>query len=149
MSVLNEVRDLEGRITARLNELRPLVEEYEALQRVAERLGVDARAPRRSQIAATATRRGATKSRSSTSRSRKRPAGRGASSRRRVGGTQATGRERRERVLALIGEQPGITVSDISARLGVDAPPLYRVVRKLQGEGLIEKRGKQLQLVSS
>jgi predicted HTH transcriptional regulator len=143
---LDELRDVERRIAARLAELRPMVEEYEELQRMAERLGVET-APRQSKAApARRARRAAAKPKSSRRAARTKSPARGSSSRRRAGGTQATGRERRERVLALIREQPGITVPDISALVGVDAPSLYRVVRKLQSEGVVKKEGKQLQL---
>jgi DNA-binding MarR family transcriptional regulator len=49
-------------------------------------------------------------------------------------------------VLELIEQRPGITVSEISTELGVDPPPLYRVVRKLQSDGLIDKDGPALRL---
>ena len=64
----------------------------------------------------------------------------------RAGGTRATGAERRARVLALIEQRPGISVPDISKELGVDPPPLYRVVRKLQSDGVVKKEGRALRL---
>jgi hypothetical protein len=147
LSVLDELHDVERRIAARLAELKPVVEEYEELQRVAERLGFET-APRQSRAApARRARRAAAKPKRSRRAVRTKSPARGSASRRRAGGTQATGRERRERVLALIREQPGITVPDISALVGVDAPSLYRVVRKLQSEGIVKKEGKQLHLV--
>ena len=131
MSVLDDLRGLEQRVVARLRELRPLVEEYEELQRVAERLGVDATtAPAR-------TRQPAKRAAS------RRP---GAASRRRPGGTRATGAERRARVLGLIESRPGITVPDMAKEIGVAPPPLYRVVRKLLQEGVVVKEGKSLRL---
>ena len=129
MSVLDEVRALEERVVARLNELRPLVEEYEELQRVAQRLGFDATAapaaskPRR--------RASATRTRASTSR-------------RRAGGTRAVGAERRARIIGLVEQRPGITVPEISRELGVDPPPVYRVVRKLEADGVVRKDGRGL-----
>jgi transposase-like protein len=132
MSVLEELHAVEQRLIARLRELQPLVDEYEELKRAAERLGVDVnRAARQRAPRAEPKRR--------PSRSRRSPAGR-----RRAGGTRATGAERRERVLALISDRPGITVSEMSRELGVDAPQLYRVVRKLQAERLIKKQGLNL-----
>jgi hypothetical protein len=146
VSVLDDLHKLEKRIDARLAELEPLVEEYQQLQRAAERFGfaVD---PQRSPVAQTTRGRpGKAKPRRSTTVPPKQRAAQVGSSRRRPGGTQATGRERRERVLGLIRERPGITVPDISAQLGIDAPSLYRVVRKLQSEGAVRKDGKQLAL---
>src|SRR5690242_14575203 len=41
VSVLDDVRGLEQRVIARLRELRPLIEEYEELNRIAGQLGLD------------------------------------------------------------------------------------------------------------
>ena len=78
----------------------------------------------------------------------KRRAAKGAAVRRQPGGTQKAGAERRERMLQLIREKPGITVPELSAALETDAPSLYRVVRKLQSDGVIAKDGKSLRLVA-
>jgi DNA-binding Lrp family transcriptional regulator len=37
-------------------------------------------------------------------------------------------------------------VREISSDIGVDPPPIYRVVRKLQADGLIKKEGTALTL---
>jgi hypothetical protein len=71
----------------------------------------------------------------------------GAAVRRQPGGTRAAGERRREQVLTLIRERPGITVPDMSKEMGVDAPPLYRVVRKLVSDKVVKKDGKGLTLV--
>lgn len=140
MSVLEDLRGIEARVIARLKELRPLVEEYAELQRVAERLGIEV-------PSSSSERPRAAKPRS------RRPAGskpatraRRQDSRRRPGGTQATGAERRARVLELIEQRPGISVPEIAKEIGVDAPPIYRVVRKLQAERIVIKKGKGLEL---
>jgi len=134
VSVLEDLKAFEQRVVDRLEELRPLVEEYEELRRIAKRLDLQIDADRPPTA--------------SSAPSPRPPAGRAgkrrSASRRRAGGTQATGRERRERVLALVGQRPGITVPDLSRELGVDAPSLYRVVRKLVSDGVIVKEGKQL-----
>jgi hypothetical protein len=137
VSVLDDIHALEQRVGARLKELRPLVDEYNELRRVAERLGIDvdaadggrARRPRRA-----------------TTTSRRRAP---SASRRRAGGTRATGAERRARILGLIEKRPGISVPEISKEMGVDPPPLYRVVRKLQADGVVKKDGKGLRLTRS
>jgi DNA invertase Pin-like site-specific DNA recombinase len=143
LSVLDDLLGFEQRVVARLNELRPLVAEYEELERVAARMGIDAAAPAAAQRA-TASPAGR-KSRPQTRRKRA-PRGRGVtvSSRSRPGGTKATGAERRARIVELVSDRPGITVSEISKELGVDPPPLYRVVRKLQADGVIKKEGTAL-----
>jgi len=79
----------------------------------------------------------------------KRRAVKGAAVRRQPGGTQRAGAERRERMLSLIQETPGITVPELSEALSVDAPSLYRVVRKLQSDGTIVKDGKALRLTAA
>jgi hypothetical protein len=140
VSVLDDLRGLEERVVTRLNELRPLVEEYQELQRVAERLGFDVTAEPKPASARSRRTRPPQRRRAARSKS-------GANSRRRPGGTRATGAERRARILELIGQNPGIIVPDIARDLGVDPPPLYRVVRKLQEEGVIVKEGKSLRLV--
>jgi Mn-dependent DtxR family transcriptional regulator len=135
VSVLEDLRGIEARVIARLKELRPLVEEYAELQRVAERLGVEVPSTSREPP------------RAAKPRSRKpATAARKQDSRRRPGGTQATGAERRARVLALIEQRPGISVPEIAGDIGVDAPPIYRVVRKLQAESIVIKKGKGLEL---
>jgi DNA invertase Pin-like site-specific DNA recombinase len=130
VSVLNEVRALEQRVVRRLGELRPLIEEYNELKRVAERLGVDVDAAKP-----------APKPRKRTPTRRRRPA---KTSRRSAGGTRAVGAERRARVIELVEGRPGITVTEISRELGVEPPPVYRVVRKLQADGVVKKEGKGL-----
>lgn len=139
VSVLNDLRGIEQRVAARLEELRPLIEEYEELRRIADRLGLDVdAAPKQPARAARAERKVA-----APRRTRRRAT---TSGRRRAGGTRATGAERRARVLELIQQRPGISVPDISKELGVDPPPLYRVVRKLQADGVIKKEGTALRL---
>jgi len=130
--VLDELQAVEQRILARMSELRPALAEYQELEAAAARLGLDV-------TSGPATGR-RSNGRHSTSSSKR------AAAAQRPGGTRATGAERRQRVLDLIGGRPGITVPEISDTLGVDPPPLYRVVRKLQADGLISKEGKSLQL---
>jgi len=52
---------------------------------------------------------------------------------------------RREQLLALVVDQPGITVAQAGKQFGInDATGLYRVARRLQDEGLVRKRGAEL-----
>ena len=127
MTVLEDLKAIEQRVTARIDELRPLLEEYRELESAARRLGIDVDAiePAR---------------RSSSGRTRRR---RAKPARRRA---RSSGRvQRRDQVLALINERPGISVPDIGKELGVDPTGLYRVVRQLQKEGAIRKEGPALQ----
>lgn len=172
MTVLDDLRVVEERIAARIAELEPLVQEYNELQQIADRLGIDreralaavagaavaeptpqaAPAPKaaakpkaKPKPRAAAKPKAAAKAKAAP----KRRAPKGAAVRRQPGGTQKAGAERRERMLGLIRERPGITVPELSAALEVDAPSLYRVVRKLQSDGTIAKDGKSLRLVAS
>ena len=167
MSVLDQVRDLEHKVVGRLRELEPLMREYDQLRKAAERLGVkykpaaatgagepDSRRRRRTRSAATSGAGGAakgpavakrpTRSTKTTGRSRTTTA-------RRAGGrrTVAPRGQRQEQVLRLVGENPGIKVSEIGKRLGVDATGLYRVVRGLTAEGRLRKDGAQLYLAEA
>jgi outer membrane biosynthesis protein TonB len=194
--VLDDLRLMEERIAARIAELEPLVQEYNELQQIAERLGID-----RERAAAAAAKKAAAKPKAKAAApepkpvpapppvakaepvtptpvaepkpaakakpkaaakpkakpkapakrkpAAKRRAAKGAAVRRQPGGTQKAGAERRERMLDLIRERPGITVPDLSEALEVDAPSLYRVVRKLQSDGTIAKDGKSLRLVGA
>jgi hypothetical protein len=131
MSVLEDLRSIEDRLTSRLNELRPLVEEYRELERAAQRLGIDTSAPK------TPRRRA-----SANGAKRRKPAGASRQRRRR----SASGRpSRRDQVLALVKERPGITVPEIGTALKVDPTGLYRVVHGLESEGAIKKDGKAIQ----
>jgi hypothetical protein len=52
---------------------------------------------------------------------------------------------RREQLLALVVDQPGITVAQAGKQFGIkDATGLYRVARRLQDEGLVRKSGAEL-----
>jgi hypothetical protein len=181
MSLLQELEDLQRRVTERLQELQPLVKEHKELTRVAERLGVssvpgatdgaepspafgatptadpqrDAALVAVSDEAATdgaddALITGDTESPPASAApsrpARTRARGSGSSNRRRAGSSGATPAQRRERLLAVVAEQPGITIAALAQQLDVQATSLYRVVRGLQGEGALVKDGRQLRL---
>jgi hypothetical protein len=168
MSVFEDLRSIQQRVDERLKELEPLVAEYQELARVAERLRFEVSEPQPREATVQPVAKPAVSTRSAKKAAakrplkpkpaarraaRKKPAARrtasqaAVSSRTRPGGTRATGAERRERVISLIRENPGITVPEIGRELGVEPPPLYRVVRKLQADGVVKKNGMALQLV--
>jgi hypothetical protein len=119
-------------ITARLNELKPLVDEYQRLDAAAAALdGVSTapllhgtpatrHAPARAKAAA-ARKRGATHGR------RGRPKGSG------TRGAEA---------LALVKQNPGITVPEIAEKMGIKQNYLYRVLPGLAADGLVVKEGR-------
>src|SRR5512133_939312 len=93
-------------IDARLRELRPLVEEFNRLEKAAAALaGVGG-----TQAAATATRRRSNGA--GRSRRRGRPRGSG---------------NRAKQALELVRARPGITISELADAMGIKANYLYRV----------------------
>jgi hypothetical protein len=163
----DELEALERRVRERLSELRPLIEEFRDLEQVARRLGISrASASRQGQSPAPA---GATRSRArprrTTSRTRAAGQKRGpqaprpraaaaaapAASRQRPARPKTTDAsrsarpgERRDQLLALVNERPGITVREAGEQMGVDATALYRVMHRLESEGAIKKEGREL-----
>jgi hypothetical protein len=124
VSVIDELKGFEERVARRLEELRPLVDEYRQLEEVAQRLGVSS---------------GGTNDTSVPSQRRARQPTRnsGSSRRERTSG-------RRDQLLAVVKARPGITVREAGRELGVDPTSLYRIVRRLERDGALEKRGREL-----
>lgn len=118
-------------IDARLKELRPLVEEYERLSAAAAALaGVSASSGGPSQPAlrqARAVKPKRTSVGASTGGRRGRPKGSG---------------KRAQEALALVTAQPGMTIPEIAARMGIKQNYLYRVLPGLAGEGRVKKEGR-------
>jgi hypothetical protein len=107
-------------IDARLQELRPLVDEFNRLEKAAAALaGVGGSAAR----TATSTRRSSGRTR----RRRGRPRGSG---------------NRAKQALELVRARPGITISEMADSMGIKANYLYRVMPTLQKEGQVKKRDK-------
>jgi ribosomal protein S25 len=108
-------------IDARLRELRPLVEEFNRLEKAAAALaGV-----------------GGTQAGTSAKR-RSNGAGR---SRRRRGRPRGSG-NRAKQALELVRARPGITITELADAMGIKANYLYRVMPTLQKEGQVKKRDK-------
>jgi CRP-like cAMP-binding protein len=139
VSVIDELKGLEERVAQRMQELRPLVDEYRELEQVAERLGVAPRAdadssapPRRSTRRTRSTRRRTATSAVTAARTSATSTGR-------------SGRDgRREQLLSMVEARPGITVREVGSELGVDPTSLYRIVHRLEKEGELRKRGREL-----
>jgi hypothetical protein len=106
-------------IDARLKELRPLVDEYNRLEKAAAALrGVGTPPGRGPRAARSANGRG---------RGRGRPRG---------SGTRA------KEALSLVRTRPGITISEMADAMGIQANYLYRVMPTLESEGQVVKRDK-------
>jgi hypothetical protein len=114
-AIRKQVRD-------RMKELAPLVEEYHQLEEAVAALdGGGTPAPARS-----------ARSRSASDGS----AGTARRGRRRGSGTRAT------EALALVEQQPGITIPELAQAMGIKQNYLYRVMPTLAEEGKIVKSGR-------
>lgn len=134
-------------INERLAELKPLVEEHQRLEAaVAALRGLDAAAP--GDGAATPVRRGpgrprrdataAPTTQPATRASAGRPSG---TARRRPGRRKGSG-TRAAQAFALVQQQPGITIPELAARMGIKQNYLYRVLPALEQEAKVVKRGR-------
>ncbi len=145
-SVIEDLKRLEDRILARIQELEANVAELEQLREVAARLGIldgdrgdsplATRPPR-----ATIRRRRTLRAQATVTGAR--PGGARTATR----GTNGPS-TRRERVLEVVAVEPGISVREIVAQLGVNRTSLYPVVRQLMSDGLLHKDGRGLWLAS-
>lgn len=140
--------DKRREITDRLAKLKPAVEEYNRLEAAASALaGV-----RGSRSASTTTRRRPGRPRGSGTRAKAakartttktkarrkpgRPPGRRRAGRRKGSGTRAA------QALSFVQSQPGITIPELAARMGIKQNYLYRVLPGLQQEGKVTKQGR-------
>jgi hypothetical protein len=124
-------------IKARLNELRPLVDEFQRLEKAAAALeGVAAGT---NDGHATPTRRGRRRTAASASRSASGTGtgtGTGRRGRPRGSGTRA------KQALELVRSRPGITIPEIAGAIGIQQNYLYRVLPSLQKDGQVRKEGR-------
>jgi hypothetical protein len=143
-------------ITDRLRKLSPLVEEHRRLQAAARALdgiGRSAtasvttrrRKPARGRSVAKAT-AGATIGKPGRPKRVGRPAGSGkaattSTAPRRAGRRKGSG-TRAAQALALVKEQPGVTIPELAAKMGIKHNYLYRVLPTLQKERKLTKQGK-------
>jgi len=121
--ILSTLRsDLEKRI----REIEPLIEEHGRLRHALEALKGVGGSPAGDGPSAGPKRRGRV-TRAGAPGRRGRPRGSGV---------------RAQQVVRLVGEQPGITISELAQRLKIKPNYLYRVVPGLLKDGTLEKRGK-------
>jgi hypothetical protein len=152
-------------ITSRLKELRPLVDEFNRLEAAAAALaGVIGSAASGATSAATATvtrRRGPGRPRGSAGRKKagKAPAAPKAAAttaaaatpkaaakapapaKRRAGRRKGSGTRAAE-ARSFVQGQPGITIPELAAKMGIKQNYLYRVLPGLEQEGKVEKKGR-------
>jgi hypothetical protein len=156
-SIVTDFLDEKRReITDRLKELKPLVDEYSRLEAAASALaGVGgSSAPATAGATATATRRrgpgrprGSGGAKASVKASVKpaapAPAGRkpGRPAGRRAGRRKGSGTRAAE-ALSFVQGQPGITIPELAAKMGIKQNYLYRVLPGLEQESKVEKQGR-------
>jgi hypothetical protein len=121
-------------IQARLQELKPLVEEYQRLEAAESALSGVADGNTTS-AAPTPTRRA-----SSGTRRRSSGGGGGGGGRRR-GRPRGSG-TRAAQALDLVRERPGITIPEMAQAMGIQQNYLYRVLPGLAEEGKVTKSGR-------
>ena len=115
-------------ISARLKELRPLVDEFhrlEAAQRALE--GVDGSGGGGTATATRPRRRGRPKSTGGGTGRRGRPKG---------SGTRAA------EALQIVTDSPGITIPEMAQKMGIQQNYLYRVLPGLEQDGKVRKEGR-------
>ena len=111
-------------IEARMDELRPQVDEYHRLEAAAKALA------------------GAADTTSSSSRStRPLPRRGGGGGGGRAGRPRGSG-TRGNQALEIVRGQPGITIPEIAEKMGIQQNYLYRVLPALQKDGLVRKEGR-------
>jgi hypothetical protein len=138
-------------IDERLRELAPLVAEYERLEKAASALdGIPAASPngtRSATLRATAPRgRRPSRSRGSKTAPKATPA-RSSASKARTADKPTRGRrkgsgKRPAEALAIIQEQPGVTIPEIASKMGIKQNYLYRILPGLEREGKVGKQGR-------
>jgi hypothetical protein len=149
--------DRRTEITDRLKELQPLVDEFKRLEAAAEALAEAIGSTVGSAVAATVTRRrGSGRPRGSSTAPKKpgRPAGSGKKVGRPAGAGKKAGRPkgkvgrrkgsgtRAAQALSFVQGQPGITIPELAAKMGIKQNYLYRVLPGLEQEGKLEKKGR-------
>jgi hypothetical protein len=116
-------------IGARLKELRPLVDEYQRLEAAAAALDGVSRGASTSAAARSTPARG-------TTAAPKKAAGRARRGRPKGSGTRGA------EALAIVRANPGISIPEIAAQMGIKQNYLYRVLPGLAEDGLVVKDGR-------
>lgn len=130
-------------INERLAELKPLVEEFHRLEAAAAALqGVGGNSAGASVAAPARTaRRGPGRPRRAAATSPRSATTTPAAPRRRAGRRKGSG-TRSVQALTFVQQQPGITIPELAARMGIKQNYLYRVLPSLEQEGKVAKQGR-------
>ncbi|MGO9488196.1 MAG: hypothetical protein ACLQBB_04105 [Solirubrobacteraceae bacterium] len=131
-------------ITDRLKELKPLVDEYRRLEAAASALeSVGGSAVRTVTAVATGKRgpgrpRGSAGKKAAATKAVRKP---GRPAKRRAGRRKGSG-TRAAQALTYVQGQPGITIPELAAKMGIKQNYLYRVLPGLEQEKKVEKKGR-------
>jgi hypothetical protein len=134
-------------ITDRLKELKPLVDEFNRLETAAGALAGVIGSAAADAGAAVTRRRGPGRPRGSASRKAAAPAAPkaarkpGRPAKRRAGRRKGSGTRAAE-ALSFVQGQPGITIPELAAKMGIKQNYLYRVLPGLEQENKVEKKGR-------
>jgi len=136
LDVLQQLKDAQQQVLARLQELEPLAREYETLKTEAQKLGLDVTQSARPTGTVKQPGRRATNARSAkrAPKSRARTPARPAAKPTTRGG-------RREQIVNIAASRGPLTVADIAKELAVNPTGLYRTVNQLVSEGKLTKDG--------
>jgi hypothetical protein len=150
--------DKRREIADRLKELKPFVEEHKRLEAAAAALASVGGSASAAVASAVPRRRGPGRPRGSVNRAKaaaaaasakpkaaakpkRKKAARGRPAGRRVGRRKGSGTRAAE-ALAFVQGQPGITIPELAAKMGIKQNYLYRVLPGLQQEGKVTKQGR-------
>jgi hypothetical protein len=139
-------------ITNRLKELKPLVDEYTRLEAAASALAGVGGSTSTSSTAVTTRRRGPGRPKGSGTRKKaatapakatapkaaRKP---GRPAKRRAGRRKGSGTRAAE-ARSFVQGQPGITIPELAAKMGIKQNYLYRVLPGLEQENKVEKKGR-------
>ena len=139
-------------ITQRLRELKPAVEEHSRLEAAAAALAKVRPASSGASAAKPTRRRGPGRPRGSgvkakaaaratATKARKKPGRPPSTGKRRAGRRKGSG-TRAAQALAFVQGQPGITIPELAAKMGIKQNYLYRVLPGLESEGKVTKQGR-------
>jgi len=133
-------------IADRLKELKPLVDEYNQLEAAGKALGTLPSSSSSNGRKATPRRRGPGRPRGSGTAGRAKAAAKparkpGGGAKRKAGRRKGSGGRATE-AHALVKGQPGITIPELAAKMGINQNYLYRVLPGLEKEGKVTKRGR-------
>src|SRR4051794_32090751 len=123
-------------ISARLKELRPLVDEYHRLEAAAAAL--DGVGDTASAASSGSTRRASTSRRGRGGAAARGTSGSGSGRRGRPRGSGT----RSKQALELVRARPGISIPEMAQEMGIQQNYLYRVLPSLQKDGLVRKDGR-------